>query len=84
MGLAVGAVAIFPLRRGVMFIVSFFKSHYERPHSDWRRSRSFVTGLWGATQQPKGTLESRNNEHNPAAQGKITMPACWIAFCLGR
>ena len=25
-----------------------------------------------------------NNEHNPAAQGKIAMPACWIAFCLGR
>ena len=22
------------------------------------------------------------NEHNPAAQGKIAMPACWIACCL--
>ena len=25
--------------------VSFFKSHYERPHFDWRRSWSFVKGL---------------------------------------
>ena len=25
---------------------------------------------------------SHYNEHNPAAQGKIAMPACWIAFCL--
>ena len=29
--------------------VSFFQSHYERPHYDWRRSRSFVRSCVGPT-----------------------------------
>ena len=33
---------------------------------------------------PGSLDESYKNlyEHNPAAQGKIAMPACWIACCL--
>ena len=33
--------------------------------------------------QPSSRIQGLD-EHNPAAQGKISMPACWIAFCLGR